>query len=131
MGKDAYYFRHDANASDDAKIQMAEHKYGVIGYAWYFKILEVMRSERGYKIQDKPFNWNSLAAKCKTTPDKVKEFVDDCVKDFELFSFEKANGSRLFYSVSFLERMAKLDNMIKQRSNAAKAMHEKAGHYDE
>jgi len=130
MAKDAYYFRHDAHAVDDPKIQMMMSKYGPSGYGWFWIVIETMRSENGYKILDKPFNWNALAVKSRTTPEKIKEFIDDCVKEYELFSYEKLNGCRFLFSSSFLGRMAKLDNMRDQRSKAAYAMHEKAGHYD-
>ena len=120
MSKDAYYFRHDANASDDPKIRVMESKYSAEGYGWYWKILEMMRSEDGYKIMDKPFNWSSLAVKCHSSVDRIKEFVDDCAKEYELFTFDDLDGVRFFYSASFLARMSKLDNMRRQKSEAGK-----------
>ena len=116
MPKDAYYFKHDATARDDHKIKALINKYKMIGYAYYWILLEEMRKEKGYKLKiDKKYTLDALAEQMQCTCIQLKEFVKDCVEEFELFV--KEDG--LLYSESFLERMSKLDEIRQKRSLAA------------
>ena len=121
MGKDAYYFKHDYNARHDSKCRALIKKHGIEGYGRYWIILEMFREEKTYKLEDKPYVWDSLAEQmqCKTT-EEAKKFIDDCIK-IDLFVQE--NG--FFYSPAFLERMVKLDQKRQQTAMAAHIMHQK------
>ncbi len=114
--KDAYYFKHDATARDDHKIKALINKYKLLGYAYYWILLEEMRKEKGYKLQiDKKFTLEALAEQMQCTCKEVKDFIKDCVEEFELFVQEDG----ILYSESFLERMSKLDEIRQKRVLAA------------
>lgn len=121
--KDARYFPHDANARHDPKIKAIVRIHGIIAYAYYFLILENMREETGCCLKDKIYLWESLAGQCETDVEKIKSFVDDCIK-FDLF---ERDGDK-FYSPSLVRRMAKLDAMRERKRAGAYEMHKRLGH---
>lgn len=113
--KDAYYFKHDCNARHDPKIKSLIKRYGIEGYGRYWILIEMLREETTYKLEDKIFIWEALAEQMHCEVDKVKKFVHDCTVDFELFV--KEDG--YFYSPSLLSRMLKLDEVRLKRQSAA------------
>ncbi len=121
MSKDPYYFTHDANASHDPKIQAMMKKYGVSGYGMFWIIIERLRNESGYKLSDRPYNWDALAMQMQCTSEHVKEFVKDCCEQFDLLVMDDG----FFYSGSLLKRMIHLDSIREKRVRAAQSMHDK------
>lgn len=116
MGKDAYYFKHDSTTRDDHKIKALINKYKMVGYAYFWILLEEMRKEKGYKLKiDKKYTLDALAEQMLCTCKEVKDFIKDCVDEFELFCQEDG----MLFSESFLERMSKLDEIRQKRSLAA------------
>lgn len=113
--KDAYYFKHDANARNDPKIKALMGKYGIAGYGRFWVIIEMLRESTGYKIEDKEYIWSALANDMEYSIEEVKTFMKDCVNEFNLFVQEDG----FFYSESFLGRMNKLDEIRQKRKFAA------------
>ena len=113
--KDAYYFPHDSNARHDPKIKSLMNKYGVEGYGRYWIIIEMLREDKRYKLEDKKYIWEALAEQMKIDVKDVKQFIKDCVEDFELLI--QTDG--FFYSDSLLKRMLKLDDIREKRKQAA------------
>jgi hypothetical protein len=105
MAKDCYYFKHDSNARNDAKIICLRNKYGNVAYGNYWIIIEQMRESSNYKLQDKDYVWTALSQEMFMPVEEVKAFVKDCIESFELFVQEDG----FFYSPSFLKRMADMD----------------------
>ena len=122
MANDPYYFTHDATAANDPKIRAMIKKYGVAGYGMFWLILEMMRTQSKYKIDDKEYNWSALAEQMQCTCKEVKAFVKDCTEQFELFIYDEKG---FYYSASFLKRMQRLDEIRAKRVRAAEIMHEK------
>tara|TARA_R100000995_G_scaffold84922_1_gene65915 strand:+ start:29279 stop:29974 length:696 start_codon:yes stop_codon:yes gene_type:complete len=119
-----YWFSHDMNAHEDSKIKALMSIWGAEGYGWYWIIVEVMAQQKGYKIStQKKYDFPSLALSlpnCST--EKCKEFVDDCINEFELF---KSDGKN-FWSTSLIERMTKHDMARERGKNAAAARWQKS-----
>jgi hypothetical protein len=114
MAKDAYWFRHDANARNDIKIIELRSLHGYEGYGLYFGILEVMREQAQYAIPENKIGMVSVAL--GESPQKVKEVMEDCIS---VGLFERNDG--LIYSPSFLDRMSKWDDMKnRNESNGSK-----------
>jgi hypothetical protein len=124
MAKDTRYFTHDHDARHDHKIHALIKKYGVEGYGRFWIVIENMREISGYKLNGKSYVYESLAEQMKCTAEEVKQFLADCVQEFDLFVQEDG----FIYSESLLTRMAKLDAMRRNNRNAAYIMHEKQGH---
>jgi hypothetical protein len=112
--KDAYYFKHDANARHDPKIEALIEKYGMEGYGRFWVVIEMLRCSAGYKIEDKAYVWLSLAGQMACSVDNAREFIRDCAEKFELFVQEDG----FFYSASLLERMIQLDEIRRKRGVA-------------
>jgi len=117
---DSYYFKHDSNAREKPKIKALIKKYGIEGYGRFWIIIEALRNDSTYKLENKPYNWLALAESMQASVEEVQDFMNDCVVEFELFV--KEDG--FFYSESFLEKMAKLDDVRKKRVYAANVMHD-------
>ncbi len=115
MAKDAYYFKHDSNARNDPKIKSLINKYGLEGYGRFWVVIEMLREAERYKLEDKKYIWEALAEQMKIEVKDTKQFIKDCVEEFELF---EAND-HCFYSVSLLKRMLELDTIREKRRDAA------------
>jgi hypothetical protein len=104
MAKDAYWFRHDANARNDIKVIELRSLHGYQGYGIYFATLEVMREQTLYCIPENKIGMLGVAL--GESPDKVREIINDCVM---VGLFEREDG--LIFSRSFLERMSKWETV--------------------
>lgn len=114
MAKDAYWFRHDANARNDIKVIELRSIHGYQGYGLYFATLEVMREQSHYCIPENKIGM--LAVALGESTDKVREIIKDCIA-VGLFTCE--NG--MIYSVSFLARMSKWEEQkTRNETNGAK-----------
>jgi len=60
MAKDVYYFSHDVNASNDPKIVAMESQFGVISYAWWWKLIEKLASSEDYRLPFKKYTFIAL-----------------------------------------------------------------------
>ena len=86
-------------------------KLGTEGYGIYFMILERLREEPDYtSVKD----YNVLAFDLRVGTDKVKSVVED----FGLFDF--TDDCKRFYSKSFLNRMALMNNQNEKRREAGR-----------
>lgn len=116
--KDAYYFSHDSNARYDPKILSMISVYGMAGYGWYWVIIEILREQENYKFKIvKEHSYNAIAMQMQCDCNATKKFIDDCIKEFELF----VSDGEFFWSESLLNRMEILANKRqKMQENAAK-----------
>jgi len=115
MSKDAFYFPHDSNARHDPKIIAMTAVYGMEGYGWYWVIVEMLREQDGYRYSfDSKYALNSMARELGIDHEKCKEFIDDCIDEFELFLME----DNCLSCPSLDKRMVRLD---KRRAHAKKA----------
>ena len=49
MKKDAYYFPHDSNATEDPKMMLLIDELGMEGYGIFWMLLEALRNQKDYK----------------------------------------------------------------------------------
>ncbi len=113
--KESYYFSHDSNARHDPNICLMRAEYNVEGYGLYWIIIEILRNEPNYKLKLSRFP--AIAIQSGVSPEKVKQFIEDCIEKYNLF---KSDGE-FFWSDSLIRRMTKMEKIIKQRSEAGKA----------
>ena len=111
MAKDAYWFRHDANAHRDTKILRLRAKWGWEGYGAFWGLIELMREQDGGEIQrsDIPVFAHDMRF------DRLEQLVDDCCA-WNLFQCvdEKIHSDRLYREIVAYQ------SSIDQRSNAGK-----------
>ncbi len=111
--KDAYYFSHDSNARHDPKIMALIEEYGLTGYAYFFTLIEILREQKNYIL---PFYLvNCLAKEWQThnSPISTERILQSMVQ------LQLLNKNDIgFFSPSLCDRMLKLDEMRKKRSDA-------------
>lgn len=90
MRKDSYYFQHDYGARNDDKILELRSKYGVEGYGLFWMTLETMAENNMGGLKASLIG--GLSINYGTKPEKLKEFLDYCVK---IKLFYRLNGSYL------------------------------------
>ena len=114
--KDAYFFSHDSNARNDLKILAMRNVYGMEGYGWFWVLVELLREQERYrlKISDK-FFYHSLASQLQNTKEISEKFINDCIKEFDLF---KTDGESI-WSDSLNRRMEHLEEVREKRKKAA------------
>ena len=138
MAKDVYYFSHDVNASNDPKIVAMESEFGVISYAWWWKLIEKLASSEDYRLpfkkytfialdkelgilnenerplneNERPLNENERTFFCSN---KSFLFVNSLIYDFELLECD----DEYFWSPSLIrrqeERRSKFEKKQEQR----------------
>ena len=119
MAKDAYYFPHDSNARHDPKVLAMRADFGLEGYALYWIIIEMMRDAEGYTLPLEKFIFKSISMEShspKFTGEAVEQFIWKCIEEYKLFHTDNEN----FWSVAFLDRMAKVDEIRKKKSEAGR-----------
>lgn len=105
--KNTYYFTHDCNARSDEKLLAVRMRYCAEGYAVYFMLLEMLAAETDHSLSR---DYYTIAFELHVDP----EIVRSVIEDFGLFCFDE----KRFYSTALNERMASIDNLRQQRSNA-------------
>lgn len=106
MKKDAYYFPHDSNATNDPKIIMLIAKWGLEAYGIFWTIIEHLREQPGYKSHLSILK--GLAARYGSTEEKYIYVV----RDFDLFTIKE---NSFFFSPSLKKRMKPLEEKREQR----------------
>lgn len=105
------YFSHDSNSRNSDKLLQVRMKYGAEGYGIFFMILERLREEKEYmSVKD----YNMVAFDLRVDTSKIKAVVED----FGLFVF--TDDGEYFYSESFNERMAMMDEKKAEKSERGK-----------
>ena len=126
MSKSTYWFKHDVNAHLDGKVKALMAVYGAEGYGYYWIIIELMRQEDGCKLSiSRKFDIPSLAQSLPNCDkDKCKEFIDDCIEEFELF---KTDGE-FMWSDRLMESYEAQQSKSRKAQMAAYKKHGKDKH---
>ena len=124
MAKDVYYFSHDVNASNDPKIVAMESEFGVISYAWWWKLIEKLASSEDYRLPFKKYTFIALDKELGILNEnehtffcsnKSFSFVNSLICDFELLECD----DEYFWSPSLIrrqeERRIKFEKKQEQR----------------
>ena len=131
MAKDVYYFSHDVNASNDPKIVAMESQFGVISYAWWWKLIEKLASSDDYKLPFKKYTFIALDKELGILNENERPlnenehnffcsnesflFINSLIHDFELLDCD----DECFWSPSLIrrqeERRSKYEKKQEQR----------------
>jgi len=103
--KDTFYFSHDYNARNDAKIKNLIRKHGINGYGIFWAIVEDLYNNANAL----PTDYESIAYDLRSDAETVKSIISD----FDLFVFDGNN----FGSVSIEKRLNE------RNEKSAKAKH--------
>ncbi len=146
MAKDVYYFSHDVNASNDPKIVAMESQFGVISYAWWWKLIEKLASSDDYKLpfkkytfialdkelgilnenerpfneNERPFNKNEHNFFCSN---ESFLFINSLIHDFELLDCD----DEYFWSPSLIRRQEERRNKYEKKQEQRRLAGIKSG----
>ena len=120
----SYWFSHDTDAWSDINIELMMSVYGAEGYGFYWVIVETLSMEESYKLPLKNKGYLAvLSRRMQTNPEKLSEFIDDCINSFNLF----ISDDSFFWSESLIKRLGIRD---KVRSNATKNVMKRWGNLE-
>lgn len=123
MSKDAYWFKHDANAAFDSKLLRIRAIFGWEGYGVYFGIIEILRQQSTFSYEKSDSEMQLLATLLGIEFTRFKNIFTECVK-VGLF---KTNETH-FYSNSLNNRMKE---WVKQKKNGNKPKRSQTGSQNE
>lgn len=102
----ADWFRHDADASSDEKLLYIESLFGLKGYAFYFKMLEILTRTDGFEIELSTLKTPIYAKKIGVSVDEFKEMIDaTTIPELEIFVLTDDN---FLYSSGLKKRLEPL-----------------------
>lgn len=116
MAHEDYWFKHDANALGDEKIEALVLRYGMAGYGMYWVVVETLRKRDDYHLPRKAYVIDAIARKTMSTPEQVEEFLAACIEDFELLHEDESG----IYSESLCRRMQAWEESKQKRSEAGR-----------
>ena len=107
------YFSHDT--VHGATMQVLENRWGNDGYAFWFKLLELIGTHNGFFIDvRKPSEWELLTAKTRTPKDVASEILDTLCR-LEAIDEELWEDHRVIFCPKFIERISEA---LKKRKEA-------------
>jgi DnaD/phage-associated family protein len=111
---DSYFFSHDIDALSDIKISALCSEFGFEAYGLFWVCLEHMFPEECLSLPYSDMTFIAIKRQTNTSCD-VKAFVDRAV-EYGLFE----RDGDMFFSPSFVSRMAKIDSVADARSEQAR-----------
>jgi len=88
--KDVPWFKHDANATDDPKIEALIHLHGMEGYGRWWTIVEFLRLQDGYIMVLTKWTFRAFAKKWGCTPGEAEQFIRELAgEEIELLEMNK------------------------------------------
>ncbi len=76
MSSDAYWFKHDSNASRDLKLMQIKAIYGYEGIGIFWAIIEVLREQSNYRWEEAQLQILSKIIDCEYQ--KLNNLITDC-----------------------------------------------------
>lgn len=116
--ENAEYFSHDADASSDEKIIYLESKHGFTGYAFYFKMLEILARSKNFEIKLNEVSSAIYAKKIGVSLQEFSAIIQDCVRP-EIHAFVLVDGK--LYSEGLKKR---LKSLVEKRERQRKSIPE-------
>jgi hypothetical protein len=126
MAKDTFYFSHDYNARNDAKIKKLLSKHGYLGYGLFWAIIEDLYNNTNVLRLD----YDSISFDLRCEINTIKSIIND----FDLFVFEGETFGSLSVQKRLEERNAKSESarksVLKRWENKEKNTNVLQTHYD-
>ena len=112
----SYWFSHDTDAWSDINIELMMSVYGAEGYGFYWILIETLSMEENYRLPIDNKGYKAvLSRRMQTSPERLSEFIDDCINSFNLF----ISDDSFFWSDSLIKRLGIRDKAKQGRVSAA------------
>ena len=122
------YFPHFANASEKKTLYILENKFGVVAYAFWFKLLEILAASPGHYFNfNNPAEWEFLTAKTKVSDSIGLQILDELALldaiDPDLYRGKYIWSQNLVDGLAEVYRRRQLDLPQKPSLNNHKPLH--------
>ena len=114
IGQRSHYFQHDGNSRYDNKIVRVRRRFGPIGFAIYWWILEMMFAADDYKLSSDDDMFEAIAYEMQVDVD-IREFVKYACS-IDLFACDDTH----FWSPSLIRRMERINDLTEKRVESAR-----------
>jgi len=114
--KDARFFPHDSNASNDPKIVCLINKYGFEAYGRYWNLIETLRNCDEYCLCVESFVMEALSCQMKM---KNAQEASDFIEYLKTIQLLAGDGSKIF-SPALNKKMQQYDEKRAERSEHAR-----------
>lgn len=99
------YFTHDVNASNSKTLFILQNKYGNDGYAFWFKLLELLGNTAGhYYSFENPSDWEFLLAKTGVNAALTQEILDTLV-NLDAIDSKLLKENKIIWCQNFVDRL--------------------------
>jgi hypothetical protein len=117
MAQETLYFPHDYDPLSDPKLGQFVRKHGAVGYAVYWRTVEMLHQNSEHKLPFKQYVYDEIAEKLSVDAPLVESLLEECVSKYDLF----VGVQNLFWSERVFKNVEKRKLTIKQKSEAGKA----------
>lgn len=97
------YFSHDTNMSSDPKIEFLEIEVGIVGYAIFLKLLEIIYKDEGYFLEVGERRIKLLSKKYNITFNELNNIINVCINE-GLFNQELYERYKILTSQTIQKR---------------------------
>lgn len=115
--KDTYYFPHDYEPTSDPKIQALIGEFGASGYGIFWRVVEMLHSDKNHKLPFKQYVFLAIAKQMMANAEQIKAIIDYCIDPCELL-YKDAD---FFWSNRVLHNIQERAKLSEIRSIAGKA----------
>lgn len=130
MTKDTFWFPHDLEPTSDPKMEAMLSYYGAVGYGIYWRIIEMLHSDKEHHLPFKKFIYLALVKQMQAnakqkenlliiaeiTSDGIEKFIRDCIHEFCLFDSNETH----FFVNRVYRNVEKRKNISEVRSISGK-----------
>ncbi len=116
MDKESFYFPHEYNPTSDPKIVCLLGNHGGLGYAVYWRSVEMLHQEKTNKLPLKQYIFEAIAKQMLTIAKQIEDIINDCIKIYELFESDGIS----FWSNRVLRNLEKRAEISNIRREAGK-----------
>lgn len=113
MKKDAYYMKHDVNASRDERVLEMRSEWGTEGYGMYWLVNEFLREQSECSVSLKKIKL--IAFSQAMDPERLEEFIHACIDEYGLYE----SDGEVFWSNRLMKDKQQFD--AAREKNRAKA----------
>ena len=117
MKRDTYYFSHDYEPTADPKIQALIGEFGGEGYGIYWRIVEMLHSDKSHKLPLKKYVFLAIAKQMLTNAEQIEAILNYCIDPCELL---KSDGEFL-WSERVLRNISERAKLSEIRAIAGRA----------
>lgn len=101
--KTVEYFPHSSSASESKTLFIIENRFGVAGYAFWFKLLEMLGKAEGHFLKAiGPVDWEYIGAKTKMTGEQAREILN-MLSDLGAIDEELWKKNGIIWSENFIK----------------------------